>query len=452
MEINDILLEWSYRLKKGYPTMKDGKFTEPSELKVLHEILKENGISDVMIEAEEEVSNDKEIEDTIKTPKAPKEIAKLKDVTYTNESTVEACREQFEKTLMVANTLGPKTLGKLHNRMAVFSLYLPIYEAMKVAGFEAIIEKGGKVSDRAKDVATGLQSKLEDLDPKGYANFVKFLNAPKQDKPIFPDGDGEKDTTGNLKTLLDDQEVAEEILDAVASYADTEGGRGVGMGEYMMAMSFSNIWNSTGAGDLAMGESRNASENLELKGYKARLGPTGENIATKVQEKFENLAGPKPEEEAEVSLLGYLKAKGYDPDNMGGQGQITFVEFFIAAYKEASSKQKADLIKSINETNFWAQEQLGGKVDSTLKVTAGDMEDDVKLTNKLGAQGLCAYMIDKKQQRFIAFDYGKGRAKGDYIFGKGGGQAVALQFSKHPTQIFQNWRFKLPRPRIIYKK
>ena len=47
MEINDILLEWSYRLKKGYPTMKDGKFTEPSELKVLHEILKENGINEM---------------------------------------------------------------------------------------------------------------------------------------------------------------------------------------------------------------------------------------------------------------------------------------------------------------------------------------------------------------------------------------------------------------------
>ena len=47
MEINDILLEWSYRLKKGYPTMEDGKFTEPSELKVLHEILKENGINEI---------------------------------------------------------------------------------------------------------------------------------------------------------------------------------------------------------------------------------------------------------------------------------------------------------------------------------------------------------------------------------------------------------------------
>tara|TARA_S200002703_G_scaffold49942_1_gene43368 strand:- start:1776 stop:3119 length:1344 start_codon:yes stop_codon:yes gene_type:complete len=67
MEINDILLEWSYRLKKGYPTMEDGKFTEPRELEVLHEILKENGInempsfvksktpvSDVVGEAEEE--------------------------------------------------------------------------------------------------------------------------------------------------------------------------------------------------------------------------------------------------------------------------------------------------------------------------------------------------------------------------------------------------------------
>lgn len=47
MEISDIVLEWSYRLPKGYPTMEDGKFTDPSELKVLHEVLKENGINEM---------------------------------------------------------------------------------------------------------------------------------------------------------------------------------------------------------------------------------------------------------------------------------------------------------------------------------------------------------------------------------------------------------------------
>jgi hypothetical protein len=44
MTLDDILLEWSYRLPKGYPTLKDGKFTSKKELKVLQEVLAEKGI------------------------------------------------------------------------------------------------------------------------------------------------------------------------------------------------------------------------------------------------------------------------------------------------------------------------------------------------------------------------------------------------------------------------
>ena len=46
MNLDDILLEWSYRLPKGYPTMKNGKFTVKSELKVLQEVLTEYGINE----------------------------------------------------------------------------------------------------------------------------------------------------------------------------------------------------------------------------------------------------------------------------------------------------------------------------------------------------------------------------------------------------------------------
>ena len=44
---DDIIAEWSYRLPKGFPTMKNGKFTIKSELKVLQEVLAENGISEM---------------------------------------------------------------------------------------------------------------------------------------------------------------------------------------------------------------------------------------------------------------------------------------------------------------------------------------------------------------------------------------------------------------------
>ena len=44
---DDIIAEWSYRLPKGFPTMKNGKFTVKSELKVLQEVLAENGIDEM---------------------------------------------------------------------------------------------------------------------------------------------------------------------------------------------------------------------------------------------------------------------------------------------------------------------------------------------------------------------------------------------------------------------
>ena len=44
---DDIIAEWSYRLPNGFPTMKNGKFTIKSELKVLQEVLTENGINEM---------------------------------------------------------------------------------------------------------------------------------------------------------------------------------------------------------------------------------------------------------------------------------------------------------------------------------------------------------------------------------------------------------------------
>jgi hypothetical protein len=45
MTLDDILLEWSYRLPKGYPTVVDGQFVDQTELSILHEVMDEYGIN-----------------------------------------------------------------------------------------------------------------------------------------------------------------------------------------------------------------------------------------------------------------------------------------------------------------------------------------------------------------------------------------------------------------------
>lgn len=47
VDLEDILLEWSYRLPKGYPTIVGGNFVEPKEVFILNEILKERGLSEL---------------------------------------------------------------------------------------------------------------------------------------------------------------------------------------------------------------------------------------------------------------------------------------------------------------------------------------------------------------------------------------------------------------------
>lgn len=55
MTLDDILLEWSYRLPKGYPTMKDGQFVDQKELQILREVMDEYGFEEPLnLEAKEE--------------------------------------------------------------------------------------------------------------------------------------------------------------------------------------------------------------------------------------------------------------------------------------------------------------------------------------------------------------------------------------------------------------
>lgn len=56
MNWDEIVAEWSYRLPKGYPTMKDGKFTNKKELKVLQEVMAEYGFDEPLnLEAKKKV-------------------------------------------------------------------------------------------------------------------------------------------------------------------------------------------------------------------------------------------------------------------------------------------------------------------------------------------------------------------------------------------------------------
>ena len=47
IDYDDILSEWCYRLPKGYPTVSNGQFNDPTELAILKEVLQEYGVDDI---------------------------------------------------------------------------------------------------------------------------------------------------------------------------------------------------------------------------------------------------------------------------------------------------------------------------------------------------------------------------------------------------------------------
>jgi hypothetical protein len=450
MEINDILLEWSYRLKKGYPTMEDGKFTDPNELKVLHEILKENGInempsfvksktpvSDVVVEAEGKESDDKEIAATIPNPEES-------DVPLVDKATLKQVRDKFEETMKVASVAGPRTLAKLYNRISAFVLYLPMKGAMEDSGFKTTDQY-----DIPDAVATKLQTKLESLDPKNYKEFMDFIQTPKENKPKFPVN---KDD-GNIYTLLKESPgsslVADDILKAIGETADTDqSGLGVGMGEYLLALSFSNIFAAEGAGDLALNSPDGPS--FEVKGNPARLGTLGPS-ADKIAKAKHGDSNKTFKERFDNLKLDIFTGMSGHKDSFK-----TMAEALVAKHKELDSEGKKNLVKLVNDVNHYAQQNVDKDAkdfDSSLDLTDSDFNNEVKLNNKLGAQGLNAYMNAHNQQAFIALDMGKqAPGEGYYMFSAGGANEAAKLFGNHNTKVFQNWRLNLTRPRVIYKK
>jgi len=180
MEINDILLEWSYRLKKGYPTMKDGKFTEPSELEVLHEILKENGIdempsfvksktpvSDVIGEAEEEETATLTIQDLIsilsnpETKLSSKTIQKVSRLISRNADFEEAIELKVKEFLAEDQKKGLESVMEILYGPSTDQAKLSAYLNNRTVGLDQFMGKEVKIKDAFNDTGLSAQTLAE---------------------------------------------------------------------------------------------------------------------------------------------------------------------------------------------------------------------------------------------------------------------------------------------------
>ncbi len=113
MNWDEIVAEWSYRLPKGYPTMKDGKFTDKKELKVLQEVMAEYGFDEPLNLEAKKKAEPQQVAQVIEMTKeqliaalsdpeviiSPKTIAKINSLIKRNASFEEAITKAVEKSL-----------------------------------------------------------------------------------------------------------------------------------------------------------------------------------------------------------------------------------------------------------------------------------------------------------------------------------------------------------------
>ena len=378
MEINDILLEWSYRLKKGYPTMEDGKFTEPSELKVLHEILKENGIDEMpsFVKSKTPISDNTILEERVNKDAIIDLIKKLDTDAMTD-----------------------KGIQKLYNRIKAFTIFKPIRTALKAKGF-AVDEKTGKF-DIPKQVSNTLQGFLEDLPPDSYNTFINYIQDPKQ-QASFPAEVG----WGELKQDIPD-ELDRNVLQAIALYTgQDERKRGVGMGEILMALVFDNI-TKPGKGDLYLNDGE-----FEVKGAGAILGGLSKNLPSNFTNSLE-------------SVLGDL---GISVDNSG-----------FPVYNDKKYKKK-ELSLVLSETAKDNPDETKEAILQLMRLSDISDEDAEMAVNLLkdltpssinrafGLANFIQYAKKEKFTRFIAIDYGSGgRGDSQYIYAQGSPEEMAKQ-------------------------
>lgn len=395
MTLDDILLEWSYRLPKGYPTMKDGKFTSKKELAILDEILAENGISN-----------------------KPTTEA---NITLNESKTVEDINK-----LVAAMNLRTDQINKLYDVIKTFSLYEPIKNTLlkKTQGYEDL-SKEGKATKRAiyKEFTNKLKNILEKLSGSALVKFQGYLQKrlDGQEPPVnFPENTGK----GQFKFPT---EIETELGNALAKHTgQDENKKGVGQGELMMTLVYDNISQPAGKGDVfldGVGE-------LEVKGYSAIMGKG------------------RPEEFAlDTTWLEKFGLEG----GVWPSGKKYFAPYLVDLYNKQDAQGKAEFLVGFQEA-LKANKLYSGiapRVDEF--ISAESFKDAQTLSNHVGILNFFIYHAEERFACFIAHDYGSGKAgnTGLYVFAKGGVNEMARTLMNTPEAKFQLIGVKNIKPRII---
>ena len=428
MTLDELLLEWSYRSEKGYPTLDN-----PSDISLLKQILEElelptdivENIQNTILEEEEENTDDIEDKKSIDVDcddVDEEELSNNLKKSFPNYS-----EEEIQD--IVRNAINQQCK-------------IPINKAIQSKDW--VINKKGKIDNKQLDEYTEqILSLSKNLSQQDQKMWVNYLNNPKTHISFKP-------TIGSIGNLLDDlsqSKLPQQLLLNLMSHTGRDsGGKGVGAGEFGMSLIFSNIKASIGAGDLSLD-----GEEFEIKGQNATLGKRPDEVnalaldklAEFIDELDDNLMDDDNVELKPVNVidqeddikLQFSKPKGARTNVLIYKNReykhTEFAAIISDIYKRTPNKEefKQAFKESIGEIEKAAKQMHAEAVEQfwpQMKFdTSKDVQDSIALLN------FYRYILKEGFTKFLAHDIGAGgKGVGNYVYAEGNPMEMTLMLMK----------------------
>ena len=432
MTLDELLLEWSYRSERGYPSTDN-----PSDVLLLKEILRElklpeGEIDDLVddLEGDEAGGDDLTVTGTDGLEYSPVEkekekLAQQKSSDEKNELTkhIDQISCPFNKKAALAHAENPNLSHsekiKIINRTCNFASYSPIKDTLELKGYKEFTKKGKPAE--LKQFSNELQNIIEDVSIKDREFFLNYLKDENLQVDFIP----EKGKPGNLFDDAKKTGLADSIITKLVRHTTQDSGKkSVGMGELALSLLFKNVGAAVGKGDLSLDE-----KEFEIKGEGATLGARPDtvnvisldNIAKFVQYENGGEAGLYMRSEKKKNKDGVIKTVTSIIFKGKKWVKNNFSEILADVYREADDKDKfkeafKQDLKDIDKVDKNMMTPAVDQYFDQIKWEKGELE----IQRGIALINAYRYMLVEGFQRFLAHDFGStGNDTGEYIYAEG---------------------------------
>ena len=404
MTLDELLLEWSYRSEKGYPSLDN-----PSDVLILENILNKLNLPtyDIISQLKEQVTVTTD-DETQKTQTTDDETDILKKVGSYKKDDLLSLIKNME--------LDDKQVTKLYHRISNFGSYRPILKSLRASNYKELV---------VKRYSSEIQNLIEDLNPEENIKFLDYLSNPEK-QLSFP-----TKSEGNLFKIAPSDKIPTSVMSKIIAHTtQDEGKKGVGMGELGMALIFKNVTDSRGKGDLALD-----GEEFEIKGNGATLG-----------------------EKPDAFPVDMIKLEPFGIKRIGTKYEIGIGEDI----EIVPNKNKFALALSLTHKQTKDKKGFENALKDTLTNDVGHGEavnalfDKINFDNpetiqqEIALMNLYRYVNKEQFKHFLAHDFGaKGANTGKYVYA--GGSPENIVNGLRGSARFEKLSWNNCRPRIGFK-